>query len=89
METGWPQNVIKTLTKVRRGGIESQVTKNTYEELLCALVKNGNGKETHEEFRKAGVIVVCQTHQLKDLATLISAGQRSIKATDDENNSIL
>ena len=35
METGWPVHVIRTLSKVRRGGIESNLTKNSYEELLC------------------------------------------------------
>jgi len=80
METGWPTHVIRTLTKVRRGGIESNLTKNSYEELLCCLARPGSGagaasvSTVHEEFRKAGVIAVCQTHQLKDLATLISSG---------------
>ena len=38
METGWPTHVIRTLTKVRRGGVESNLTKNSYEELLCWYV---------------------------------------------------
>ena len=75
METGWPQEVIHTLNKVRRGGIESPSTKSSLEELLCSLI-NGGGKDAHEEFRKSGVIAACQTHQLKDLATLISGGNR-------------
>jgi len=83
METGWPVHVIRTLSKVRRGGIESNLTKNSYEELLCSLARPVAGSArlgsasvsaVHEDFRKAGVIQVCQTHQLKDLATLISAG---------------
>ena len=75
METGWPQEVIRTLNKIRHGGIESPSTKSSLEELLCALIKGG-GKDVHEEFRKNGVIAACQTHQLKELATLISGGNR-------------
>jgi len=81
MESGWPQEVIRTLDKVRRGGIESSSAKSSLEELLCALVKGG-GKEVHDEFRKNGVIAVCQTHQFKDLATLISGGNRQQKGKE-------
>ena len=81
METGWPQEVIRTLNKVRRGGIESLSTKLSLEEMLCALIKGG-GKDVHEEFRKNSVIAVCQTHQLKDLATLISGGNRQPKGKE-------
>lgn len=81
METGWPQEVIRILNKVRRGGIVSSSTKTSLEELLCALIKSGN-KDVHDEFRKSGVIAVCQTHQLKDLATLISGGNRQPKGKD-------
>ena len=81
METGWPQEVIRTLHKVRPGGIESPSTKSSMEDLLCALIKGG-GKEVHEEFRKNEVIAVCQTHQLKDLATLISGGNRQQQGKD-------
>jgi hypothetical protein len=52
-----------------------------FEELLCALIKGG-GKDVHEEFRKNSVIAVCQTHQLKDLATLISGGLRQPKGKE-------
>ena len=81
MESGWPQEVIRTMNKVRRGGIVSSSTKTSLEELLCALIKTGN-KDVHDEFRKCGVIAVCQTHQLKDLATLISGGNRQPKTKD-------
>ena len=82
METGWPQEVLRTLHKVRPGGIESPSAKSSLEDLLCALIKGG-GKEVHEEFRKNGVIAVCQTHQLKDLATLISGGNRQQQGKDN------
>ena len=81
METGWPLEVLRTLSKVRRGGIVSSSAKTSLEDLLCSLIKSGN-KDVHDEFRKCNVIAVCQTHQLKDLATLISGGNRQPKGKD-------
>ena len=67
--------LIKTTRKKRNHA------KTSLEELLCSLIKSGN-KDVHDEFRKCNVIAVCQTHQLKDLATLISGGNRQPKGKD-------
>lgn len=70
LESGWSQEIVRTLGKVRKNGVDSS-TKSAFEDLLCSLVRNS--KDVNEELRKNGVIAVCQTHQLKELATLISS----------------
>ena len=70
MESGWAHEIINNLHKVRRGGIEMGV-KAAFDDLLSSLVISGD-QETIEEFKKLGVIQVCQTHMLKELARSIS-----------------
>lgn len=71
IDSGWANEIVRSLATVRRGGIESGV-KAAFEDLLCSLVTTG-GREVNEEFRKCGVISVCQTHMLKELARAVSA----------------
>jgi len=59
------------LTKVRRGGLDIGV-KAAFDDLLSSLIISG-GPEVMDEFKKCGVIQVCQTHMLKELARAIAA----------------
>ena len=71
MESGWAQEIINNLFKVRRGGLDIGV-KAAFDDLLSSLVAS-RGQEVIEEFQKCGVIQVCQTHMLKELARAIAA----------------
>ena len=71
VESGWAQEIIMNLTKVRRGGLDMGV-KAAFDDLLSSLIVSG-GPEVMEEFKKCGVIQVCQTHMLKELARAIAA----------------
>ena len=70
IESGWAQEIIINLCKVRRGGVENGV-KAAFDDLLSNLV-NAGGQDVIEDFQKSGVIQVCQTHMLKELARSIS-----------------
>ena len=74
MESGWAHEVVKTLSKVRKDGLEDSV-QSAYEDFLCSLIKS-NGNVVSDELVKAGLITVCHTHRLKDLALQISMGKR-------------
>jgi len=70
MESGWAQEIIADLSKVRRGGLEIGV-KAAFDDLLSSLVASG-GQDVIEEFQKCGAIQVCQTHTLKELARAVA-----------------
>ena len=70
MESGWAQEIIKDLLKVRRGGLEIGV-KAAFDDLLSSLVATG-GQEVIDEFQNLGAIQVCQTHTLKELARAVA-----------------
>jgi len=70
MESGWAQEIISDLSKVRRGGLEIGV-KAAFDDLLSSLVASG-GQDVIEEFQKCGAIQVCQTHTLKELARAVA-----------------
>ena len=70
MESGWAQEIISDLSKVRRGGLEIGV-KAAFDDLLTSLVAS-RGQEVIDEFQKCGVIQVCQTHTLKELARAVA-----------------
>jgi hypothetical protein len=78
MESGWAHEIVKTLSKVKKDGLESSV-QSAYEDFLCSLIKSA-GNVVSEELINAGLIGVCHTHRLKDLALQISTGRR-IKPT--------
>ena len=71
MESGWAQEIITNLSKVRRGGLDIGV-KAAFDDLLSSLISSG-GQEVIEEFKKCGVIQVCQTHMLKELARAVAS----------------
>ena len=71
MESGWAQEIITNLSKVRRGGVDIGVNA-AFDDLLSSLVAS-RGQEVIEEFKKCGVIQVCQTHTLKELARAIAS----------------
>ena len=70
MESGWAQEIHTNLSKVKRGHLDIGV-KAAFDDLLSSLV-NAGGQEVIDEFQKLGVIQVCQTHMLKELALSIS-----------------
>ena len=70
MESGWAQEIHTNLSKVKRGGVDIGV-KAAFDDLLSSLV-NAGGQDVIEDFQKSGVIQVCQTHMLKELARSIS-----------------
>ena len=74
MESGWAVEIVKTLAKVRRDGLESSVL-SAYEDFLCSIIKS-SGNVVSEDLLNAGLIDVCHTHKLKDLALQISTGKR-------------
>jgi len=69
VDSGWAQEIVRTLGKVRTTGIE-RGTLSAFEDFLCALVRGS--ADVNEVLKDNGVITVCQNHQLKDLATAIA-----------------
>lgn len=74
MESGWAQEVVKTLSKVQRDGLEFSV-QSAYEDFLCSIIKS-SGNVINEELVKSGIIEICHIHKLKDLALIISTSKR-------------
>jgi hypothetical protein len=74
MESGWAQEMVKTLSKVRRDGLDSSVL-SAYEDLLSTIIKS-SGNVVSEELLKNGIIDICHIHKMKDLAVLISTAKR-------------
>ena len=71
MESGWAQEIIADLSKVRRGGLNIGV-RAAFDDLLSSLVIS-QGQEVIDEFKKCGEIQICQTHMLKELARSIAS----------------
>merc|ERR1712142_358016 len=69
VDSGWAQEIVRTLGKVRTTGIE-RGTLSAFEDFLCALIRGST--DVNEVLKDNGVIVVCQNHQLKELATAIA-----------------
>ena len=88
MESGWGCEIVRTLKKVRRGGLESS-TASALEDILASLVRaaaklepdpNGTASSADsvkKELKDAGVINVCQTHKMKELAAVMSSSSSS------------
>lgn len=74
MESGWAVEIVKTLVKVKRDGLESSVL-SAYEDFLCSIIKTSE-IVIHEELIKHGLIEICHVHKLKDLALAISLARR-------------
>ncbi len=70
MESGWAQEIITNMSQARRGGVDIGV-KAAFDDLLSSLVAS-QGVEAVEEFKKCGVIQVCGTHMMKELARAIA-----------------
>ena len=69
LESGWPAEVAKSLSKVDK--IEG-VTKNALEDLL---VSSGAGNPDFiAEMKELGIIGACQNLKLRELAVLIAKG---------------
>ena len=75
MESGWAQEIVKTLSKVKKDGLESSFL-SAYEDFLCSIIKS-NDNVVSEDLLNAGLIDVCHRHKLKDLALQISTGKRT------------
>jgi len=69
VDSGWAQEIVRTLGKVRTSGIE-RGTLSAFEDFLCALVRGSF--DVTEVLKDNGVICICQQHQLKDLSTSIA-----------------
>merc|ERR1711976_936282 len=69
VDSGWAQEIVRTLGKVRTTGIE-RGTLSAFEDFLSAIVRGS--ADVNEVLKDNGVIAVCQNHQLKDLATAIA-----------------
>merc|ERR1712045_797852 len=69
VDSGWAQEIVRTLGKVRTSGIE-RGTLSAFEDFLCALIRGSF--DVTDVLKDNGVISVCQQHQLKDLSTAIA-----------------
>ncbi|XP_040575000.1 neurochondrin homolog [Lepeophtheirus salmonis] len=72
VESGWPQDILQILNKVKRGKM-FEGTKSAYEELIVTLLNHPLvGRATLTELKKLDVIGVCQKHSLGELAKFIA-----------------
>jgi len=69
VDSGWAQEIVRTLGKVKTTGIE-RGTLSAFEDFLCALIRGSF--DVTDVLKDNGVISVCQQHQLKDLSTAIA-----------------
>jgi len=76
VDSGWAQEIVRTLGKVRTSGVE-RGTLSAFEDFLCALVKGS--QDVSEVLKDNGVVQICQSHQLKELSSAICASDSARK----------
>ncbi|EFN88263.1 neurochondrin homolog [Harpegnathos saltator] len=64
LESGWAEEIIETLKKVKIGGLQPNV-KSAFEDLLCHLVKADNS--VGSVLKKCGALTVCRNHRMMEL----------------------
>lgn len=64
LESGWAEEIIETLKKVKIGGLQPNV-KSAFEDLLCHLVKADDGVAS--VLKKCGALTVCRNHRMMEL----------------------
>nr|CAG4649979.1 EOG090X0266 [Sida crystallina] len=69
VDSGWPQEMIKSLASIRAGAIDAS-TRTAYEDFLCCLVKAQPAVKNI--IRDAGGRQTCRTHSMRQLLALIS-----------------
>jgi len=84
VDSGWAQEIVRTLGKVRTSGID-RTTLSALEDFLCQLVRGS--PDVNDILKENGVISVCQTHQMKELAAVVSlAGLTRQKKTSADKS---
>ncbi|XP_012225847.1 neurochondrin homolog [Linepithema humile] len=64
VESGWVEEIIETLKRVKIGGLEPNV-KSAFEDLLCHLVKADDSVAS--VLKKHGALTVCRNHRMMEL----------------------
>ncbi|XP_066587376.1 neurochondrin homolog [Prorops nasuta] len=64
IESGWAEEIIETLKKVKIGGLQPNV-KSAFEDLLCHLVKADD--TVAAVLKKCGALTVCRNHRMMEL----------------------
>ncbi|KAG7204137.1 hypothetical protein KM043_001984 [Ampulex compressa] len=64
IESGWAEEIIETLKKVKIGGLQPNV-KSAFEDLLCHLVKAD--QSVAAVLKKCGALTVCRNHRMMEL----------------------
>ncbi|XP_029171157.1 neurochondrin homolog [Nylanderia fulva] len=64
VESGWAEDIIETLKRVKIGGLEPNV-KSAFEDLLCHLEKADDS--VGPVLKKSGALVVCRNHRMMEL----------------------
>ncbi|XP_012149921.1 neurochondrin [Megachile rotundata] len=64
LESGWAEEIIETLKKVKIGSLQPNV-KSAFEDLLCHLVKAD--ENIASVLKKRGALTVCRNHRMMEL----------------------
>ncbi|EZA59168.1 neurochondrin homolog [Ooceraea biroi] len=64
IESGWAEEIIETLKRVKIGGLQPNV-KSAFEDLLCHLVKADDSVAS--VLKKCGALTVCRNHRMMEL----------------------
>ncbi|XP_076233730.1 neurochondrin [Calliopsis andreniformis] len=64
LESGWAEDIIETLKKVKIGSLQPNV-KSAFEDLLCHLVKAD--QSVANVLKKCGALTVCRNHRMMEL----------------------
>ncbi|KAL2732474.1 hypothetical protein V1477_014715 [Vespula maculifrons] len=64
IESGWAEEIIETLKKVKIGSLQPNV-KSAFEDLLCHLVQADQGVAA--VLKKCGALTVCRNHRMMEL----------------------
>jgi len=78
VDSGWAQEILRCLGKVRTSRVE-RGTLQAFEDFLCALVRGSN--DVTEILKDSGVILVCKQHQLKELSAEIATMRQKKKVS--------
>ncbi|XP_023331282.1 neurochondrin homolog [Eurytemora carolleeae] len=77
VDSGWAQEIVRTLGKVRPSRVE-RGTLSAFEDFLSALVR-GNS-EVAAVLKENGVINVCQLHKMKELSSVLQGVEAEKKS---------
>jgi len=83
VDSGWAQEIVRTLGKVRPSSGIERGTLSAFEDFLSALIRGS--PEVADKLNEMGISAVCQVHKMKELTSVLQSVERQNKSSSAED----